>query len=77
MTFTMGVGKSGREAVSPWIFIHGTDKVEKGLMVLFFGFFFRYPSWKFSADALDFYTFVLEIQLVTTGKKTVVKMLNK
>jgi len=25
--------------VDPWIFIHGTDKVESGLMVLFFGLF--------------------------------------
>jgi len=28
----MGVGSGG-----PWIFVHCTDKVEKGLMVLFFG----------------------------------------
>jgi len=35
--------------VAPWIFIHDTDKVEKGLMVLFFGLFFVAlpPSWKF------------------------------
>jgi len=25
---------------SPWIFIHGSDKVEEGLMVLFFGLVF-------------------------------------
>jgi len=27
-------------AVTPWIFIHDTDKVEIGLMVLFFGLVF-------------------------------------
>jgi len=37
----MGVGSEARGG--PWppcIFIHGTDKVEGGLMVLFFGFVF-------------------------------------
>jgi len=35
-------------APPPWIFIHDTDKVEGGLMVLFFGLvFFRCPlPWK-------------------------------
>jgi len=28
---------------SPWIFIHNTDKVDGGLMVLFFGLAFRLP----------------------------------
>jgi len=38
----MGIGSGGQEGVSPWIFIHGTGKVEKDLMVLFFGLvFFR------------------------------------
>jgi len=37
----------------PWIFIHGTDKVEKGLMVLFFGLRFSVspPLDIFSANA--------------------------
>jgi len=45
----MGVSREGRRgAVPPWIFIHDTDKVEGGLMVLLFGliFFLVYP-WKF------------------------------
>jgi len=48
----MGVG---RGAVPPWIFIHNTDKVEGGLMVLFFGLIFSdaFPHRrKFSADVL-------------------------
>jgi len=40
-------------AIAPWIFIHGTDKVERGLMELFFGFVFPLPpSGNFFADAL-------------------------
>jgi len=31
----------------PWIFIHGTDKVGKGLMVLFFGLFFSFIPLEF------------------------------
>jgi len=32
----------------PWIFIDGTEKVEGGLMVLFFGLVFTVgPPWKF------------------------------
>jgi len=53
----MGVGSGGQRGVmAPWIFIHVTDKVEGGLMVLFFGLVFSVatpPFWKFSADALD------------------------
>jgi len=42
----MGIGR-GRGA--PWIFIHGTDKVEGGLLVLFFGHVFSVAlrPWKF------------------------------
>jgi len=45
----MGVGSGGR---GPWptcIFIHDTDKVEVGLMAIFFGLVFSIapPSWKF------------------------------
>jgi len=37
----MGVGSGGREGSWPlWIFIDGSDKVEGGLMVLFFGLAF-------------------------------------
>jgi len=40
--------------VLPWVFIHGTDKVEKGLMVLFFGLVFSIGSpGSFSTDAVD------------------------
>jgi len=47
-------GRRQREPWPPLIFIHGTDNVEGGLMVLFFGLFFHCsPSWKFFADALD------------------------
>jgi len=38
-----------RGSVPPWIFIFGTDKVEGGLMVLFFGLVFSVdlsPPWK-------------------------------
>jgi len=33
----MGVGSGGGSAVAPWIFIHGTDIVDRGLIVVFFG----------------------------------------
>jgi len=49
-------------AVDPWIFIHGTDIVDRGLIVLFFGLFLLFfdlfsvaplsPRNFFSADAL-------------------------
>jgi len=36
----MGVGSGGREGpCSPWIFIHGTDIVDRDLIVLFFVLF--------------------------------------
>jgi len=41
---------------TPWIFIHDTDIVDKGLIVLFSVFFFVVPSpppGNFSAEALD------------------------
>jgi len=50
----MGVGSRGGGAggpCPPWIFIHGTDKVEEGFMVLFFGLVFPLPPLEnFSAD---------------------------
>jgi len=36
----MGVGIEGQGARAPWIFILDTDKVEGGLMLLFFGLVF-------------------------------------
>jgi len=36
----MGVGSRGKGSHGPnWIFIHGTDIVDRGLKVLFFGLF--------------------------------------
>jgi len=45
----MGVGRGG---VPPWIFIRGTDIVDRGLIVLFLGIFYHFsvffplPPWK-------------------------------
>jgi len=51
----MGVGSGERGGCSlPWIFKHGTDTVDRGLIVLFFGLFsaaLPLPG-NFSADAL-------------------------
>jgi len=46
--------REGREGRSPpWIFIHSTDKIEGGLMVLVFGLVFPIGSpGNFSADYL-------------------------
>jgi len=60
----MGVGREG--PWPPWIFIDCTDKVEGGLMVLFFGLVFtvKPPPGNFSADAFDshFTASLLEVQ---------------
>jgi len=41
------------DALPPWIFIYDTDKVEGGLMLLFFGLVFSVDlPEKFSANAL-------------------------
>jgi len=47
--------RQGGAVPHPLIFINGTDKVEGGLMVLFFGLFPfpPPPPGNFSADALD------------------------
>jgi len=47
MVAFMGVGSGGQAGrSSPWIFMHGTNKVEGGLMVLFFGLVFSVAnSW--------------------------------
>jgi len=39
----MEIDSGGKEAVAPWILMHSTDIVDRGLIVLFFGFFFRRP----------------------------------
>jgi len=54
--YNMGSAAGNREGPFPSrIFIDGTDKVEGGLMVLFFGIVFPVGRslGKFSADALD------------------------
>jgi len=50
----IGVGNGCRGAVHPpWIFKHGTNVVDRGLKVLFFGLLsVAPPPGKFSADAL-------------------------
>jgi len=44
-SFVIGMGVG----TTPWIFMHDTDKVEGGFMVLFFGVIFTVapPPWKF------------------------------
>jgi len=59
----MGVGSGGQGGggvVHPWIFIHGTNVVDRGLKVLFFGQFLLFfglfsvaPPGNFSADTLE------------------------
>jgi len=44
----MGVGSKGR--APPRIFIHGTDIVDRGLIVLFFGLFSVGPPGNFSVN---------------------------
>jgi len=36
----MGISSRGAVAPPPWIFKHGTNIVDRGLTVLFFGLFF-------------------------------------
>jgi len=51
----MGVGSRGRGgSCPPWIVMHDADKVERGLMVLFFSLVFSVvpPPGNFSANAL-------------------------
>jgi len=57
--------ETGEGVVSLRIFIHGTDKVEGGLMVLFFGLvLFRWPPGNFSADALAHYHNIVDMLFV-------------
>jgi len=43
----MGVGRGRGHAHPPWIFIHGTDIVDRGLIVLFSNFFAIFRSFFF------------------------------
>jgi len=48
-------GRRQREAgalCSPWIFKHGTNIVDRGLKVLFFGLFSRWSPWKRQNSAI-------------------------
>jgi len=50
----------GRGAVSPWIFKHGTNTVNRGLKMLFFGLFFVAPlPWKRLNSAIFRYFFLI------------------
>jgi len=55
----MGIGRRGQGPWPPWIFIHDTDKVEAGIMMLFFGIVFPLPLPLESAHALA-YALVLQ-----------------
>jgi len=48
----VGSGMQGTGRASPLDF-PGTDVVDRGLIVLFFGLFLLVPPGKFSADAFD------------------------
>jgi len=57
-----------------WIFIHDTDKVEKGLMMLFFGLAFVFspsPENFFSADAIGCMLCVCHLPLLPLQHKLV------
>jgi len=41
----MGVGSGGQGPWRPWIFIHGTDVVNRGFIVLFFGHVLLFRSF--------------------------------
>jgi len=45
----------GREAVAAWIFIHGTNIVERGYKVLFFGVFYYFSVFFFRWLPLEIY----------------------
>jgi len=68
----MGVGSAGDRRRAPWIFIHDTDKVEKGLMVRYFSVLFvslTPPPENFFAFALDdvfLYFSFIEYRFVST-----------
>jgi len=65
MTF-MGIGRGRAGDCGPrWIFIRDIDKVQGGLMVLFFGlvFFVALPG-NFSTDALDDFNHIVIILIL-------------
>jgi len=51
----MGIGSGGRGAVTPWIFIHGTNVVDIGLIVLFFGLFCYFSVFFPVATSLEIF----------------------
>jgi len=54
-----GGGEGRKEPRPPWIFIEGTDKLEGGLMVLFFGLIFTVGSpLKFFLPTLLIHSFL-------------------
>jgi len=52
----MGVGRGAVVRDLPWIFMHGTDIIDKGLIVLFFGHFLLPPPLAAFRMVLDFTT---------------------
>jgi len=44
MIMSVGSGGQGGGAWPPWIFIHGSNIVDRGLIVLFFSLFFVAPN---------------------------------
>jgi len=44
---------------SPWIFIHDTNIVDRGLIVLFFGIFSVGPTWKRLNSAISRFLFAI------------------
>jgi len=65
-TAAMGIGSGEQGGLAPQIFIHGTDIVDRILIVLFFGIFLLFfgifsvpPPGNFSVDALDSSNYVI------------------
>jgi len=75
----MGVGSGGQGTMAqPWIFIHGTNLVDKGLKVLFFGVFyfsvffsvasiFPPPPLKEAFNSAIFRSFLLFFSIFSVG----------
>jgi len=75
----MGVG---RGAVTPWIFKHNTDKVEGGLMVLFFGLFSLPSPLEFflptPLSICDIYVYISLIDIETVKyRQNITETLNR
>jgi len=59
--------EGGRGAVAFSIFIHGTDILDRGLIVLFFGLFsVAHSPVNFSADAFGSYAFHFQMLIYTS-----------